>query len=277
MPEEITTTVEVDGEEREVTLDPTSHGFVPEDDLGDRYVPRAQHRAERDRAAREAREQAREELASDEDFLSRLVTENEEFFQERFGGEGDDQPDVDRLREQLRNEEVQPLEQELEERAEEIQRLRRDRLRGEVARACADLPVKQSLRPLIESFYENRVAWSDQYGGWFVQDENGDFEYAANPDEQDAPYRTVEEDLELKYRSGDYTGDWFDDNGRPGADVGSPASGSRSGRVTLEDFKTMSSEERRQLKNNNYERWRELQDERSQEGMEALTSTGTGF
>lgn len=275
---EINTTVEIDGEEREVTLDPTEHGYVPEDELGDRYVPRAQHRAERDRAAREAREQAREELASDDDFLSRLVSENEDFFRERFGTEGDgDEPDLDRIREQLRNEEVQPLEQELEERAEQIQRLRRDRLRGEVARACADLPVKQSLRPLIESYYENRVAWSDQYEGWFVTDESGEFEYAANPDEQDAPYRTVEEDLELKYRSGDYQGDWFDDNGRPGADVGQPGSGTRSGRVTLEQFKNMSSEERRQLKEQDYDRWKELQDERSEEGMEALTSTGSGL
>lgn len=274
---EITTTVEIDGEQREVNVDPSEHGFISEDEIGDRYVPRAQHRAERDKARRKAREEARSELAADEEFLQTVATEREDFFRERFGDAESEGPDIEKVREQLRSEEVEPLQSELSEREEEIQRLRRDRLRGEVARACADLPVKPNLRPLIESFYEGRVAWSDQYGGWFVTDESGEFQYAQDPEDSEAPYRTIEEDLALRHRSGDYQGDWFDENGRPGADVGSPGSGGRSGRVTLEEFKQMSSTERRQLKDQNYDRWKELQDERSQEGMEALTSAGSGL
>lgn len=274
---EITTTVEVDGEEREVTaeFDPSEHGLVDQDYMESEISRRIS-------SATEGLSDP-DELLEDPDFARRVARRHEDALSEILGGSGGNGGDPDdgatgyseeqleQLRQEWEDEELQPREERIEELQSTTEQLRREKLSREVYQAANRFGAKEQLVELIESHYRGRVEWSDEHNDWFVVNEDGE-PIPSNSDSHDLPYRTVQEDLEKKYRSGDYHGQWFDENARPGIDIEGPGGGSggRSGRVTLEEFQEMSGEERRELKENNPERWRELQDQRRQQGEEAL-------
>lgn len=277
MPERETTTVD-HPEHGEIEV-PVPEGYVPEDRVRENYMPKSTFQEELRRRMSGKRDP--DELLEDEDFLERVADRRSDFFADRFGeggGEGDG-PDPEKLRSQWEETDLKPVAKERDQWKEEALELRRSRIPTQIARARFEenLPIKDKIGPLLEDYYERRTKWHEEHGEVFLVDDNGEFVYSPSP-EEGLPYMTIAEDLEKKYRSGDYTGDWFDENGRPGADVGSPGSGSgRRGRVTSEQFQEMSPAERRQLKEQSYDRWKELHDERREEGMAALTSTGPGI
>lgn len=273
---EITTTVEVDGEEREVSaeFDPSEHGLVDQDymesEISRRINSATEGLADPD------------ELLEDPDFARRVARRHEDALGEMFGGgsgqngdgsEGDSgysEEQIEQLRGEWEDEELQPREERIESLESTNQELRREKLSREVYQAANRFGAKEKLVPLIESHYQGRVEWSDEHNDWFVVNEDGE-PIPSNSDGHDLPYRTVQEDLEKKYRSGEFHGQWFDESARPGIDIEGPGGGEGgSGRVTLEDFQKMSGEERRQLKQNNPDRWRDLMDQRRSQGEEAL-------
>lgn len=274
--QEITTTVEVDGEEREVSaeFDPSEHGLVDQD-----YMESEVQR--RINSATDGLVEP-DELLEDPDFARRVARRHGDALSEVIGGSGTNGGDpedegsayseeqIEQLRQEWEDEELRPRENRIEELESTTEQLRREKLSREVYQAANRFGAKEQLVELIESHYRGRVEWSDEHNDWFVVSEDGE-PIPSNSDSHDLPYRTVQEDLEKKYRSGDYHGQWFDENARPGIDIENPGGGGGpTGRVSLEDFEEMSGEERRALKDKNPERWRELQDQKRQKGEEAL-------
>lgn len=281
---ELTTTVEVDGEEREVSVDVDPgevDGLVSEDYMSSEIQRRIN-------SATDGLADP-DELMEDPDFARRVARRHEDALSEMLGGSGQNggDPDdgdqgysedqIEQLRGEWEDEELRPREERIEELESTTEQLRREKLSREVYQAANRFGAKEQLVELIESHYRGRVEWSDEHNDWFVVNEDGE-PIPSNSDSHDLPYRTVQEDLEKKYRSGDYHGQWFDENARPGIDIEGPGdTGSRrSGRVTLEDFQKMTGEERKELKQNNRERWRELQEQRRKQGEEALGISAGG-
>lgn len=250
---------------------PRPEGFVPEEKVREDYMPKGAFKEELDR--RLSGKVDPDDLLDDEEFLERVASRRSEFFQERLGGNGDEppnEPDLEKLRSQWESEHLEPVREEAEGWKSEAMELRQAKLEGEIARAGNRLPVKEKVSELLPDYYRGRVKWSGKHKTWFMVDDDGDFVYSNEP-EKGVPYRTVAEDLEQKYRSGDYRGDWFDESSRPGLDVGDPGSGGGppSG-ITVEQFREMSPDERRKLKEKSPDRWRELNNEWREEGEKAL-------
>lgn len=250
---------------------PRPEGLVPRDKVESDYMPRSAFKEELGRRLKGKVDP--DDLLDDQEFLERVASQRADFFEERFAnGDGAaSEPDVEKIRAQIESEVREPLEEERDRWQEEAKALRLAKLEGEIARVGNRLPVKEKVAELLPDYYRGRVKWSEKHQTWFLIDEDGDFVYSNEP-EKGLPYRTVAEDLEQKYRSGDYRGDWFDESSRPGLDVGEAGSGGRGGprSITLETFREMSPADRRKLKDENPDRWRELNQELREAGEKAL-------
>lgn len=259
------TTIALDeGESREVEVE-LPDGYLTPDEVRKNWVP-VSRLEERVAKAKNGRYTV-DELLENEDLLARVASSKEDWFRERLKIEGE-KPDMTKLQETWRQQELKPVSEQLEQVKTEVQKLRSARLSADVSEAAMELGVKKSHVQLLGPYYEKRVAWSDEHGDWFIVDGNGEFEYSAKPHEG-SPYLTIGEDLERKARSGDYE-DWFDGKGRTGPDYQGGKSDRHSGRMDLAAFKKLSDRERTAMQKANPDRWRELMGELTEENRKKL-------
>lgn len=227
MPDVIRVPVETeDGETREVEINPADHGLVPADDV----MPRDRFQEELKR-----RLQGRyrvEEIAENDEALEALREQRPDLFRsdddgDGGGGEGRGitEEDLDRIRQEWRKQELEPMAQTVEELEAENQRLRREELKRKALEAFDAVGVQKGLRPLVLEFYGNRdrVGFHEDDGEWYLKDGDHFLPSAS----EGARYVTIQEDLEKKKKSGEFA-DWFESTTREGAGFGgSSGSGGR--------------------------------------------------
>lgn len=240
-------------------------GYLTPDEIREGYVPKATIESRINRAVRGR--YTIDELVENEDLLTQVAQSAEDRLREFLKIEGE-KPDVTKLQETWRQQEVKPLKEQMETMQGEVAKLRQARLSADVSEAAVQLGVKKSHMPLLTPFYKERVAWSDEYGDWFIIGSDGEFEYSASPHEG-APYLTIAEDLDRRARSGDYE-DWFDGKGRTGPDYQGGKGDRRNGRLNLDEFKKLPDREKTKLAQTNPQRYRELMAEVTEENRQKL-------
>lgn len=180
--DERTITITIDGESREV---PAPDGVFLKEEVESDFVPKEVYRKELSRQAQKAREGyvKPDELVEDEEFLDRLAKDRGDFFRERLKitpPKGDD-VDVEKIRGQIVEQEVEPLRGQLSEAQQEIERLRVHALDAEVADASDALGVVSDIRDLVKLWVRGRVTWDEDHG-WIVTDEDGNPDYVVEGD-----------------------------------------------------------------------------------------------
>lgn len=227
----ITKTVEIDGEEHEVELDTDEMGLLTKDEHKSQVSEEVKRRVEA--AKRKAREGrfTLDDVAEDEDLQKTLRDRYPELFEaaSQNGDGGDDdaltEEDLARFREKWERENLKPVREELEQLSEEAKSLRVEKLNRQVQEAAAELGVRKGLRRALMLEYQNRMAYSEEDGEWFVQDGDG-FELSTS--DGDNRYVTVAEDIAERKSSGDLAPDWFESNQRAGAGFEGGGGGSAS-------------------------------------------------
>ena len=210
------TTVSVAGESHEVEV-ALPDGYLTPDEVREHYMPRDNFQSELSRRLRGKANP--DELLNDEAFIDRVLETHEDRLREALKIENNGGPtpeQLDRVREQLRREELAPLEERLESLQGSNESLRSRILHGEVLEASRDVGVVDDLLPLVEDHYGKRVKWDDDWKQYFVVDKDGEFELTSRPERGKAPYKTVREDLEERRKSGNYPS-WFKAKQRSGS------------------------------------------------------------
>jgi len=273
MPITTKTTVEVDGEEREVEVtlpdDALSEaGLVSADEIDSRFQSRFSE--ELDKRVRNATKGLvkPDELASDDDRLRELRPD-------LFKGDGDGIPD-DRLEEHFHaweRKHLQPLQEKVETLEGENGKLRTDRVDRDVLQAFGSEDVVEDAgqRELIRDYYSRRVRYSPEHDATFLLNEDGDFVASGDGDQ---PYLTVAEDLALKRQDGDGKyASWFKSRSRGGGGFeGSENSDGRkfSGVAYKSDLQGETPQESRAnrvafINERGYDEWAKLPEKRPQE------------
>lgn len=219
----IPVTVEVDGEEREIQVDPSEHGLLPENEVRDGYMPRDRFQEELNR--RLQGKYGLEEIVEDEEALETLRSRRPDLFRSEDDGgepEGLTEEDLDRYREEWRSQEVDPMQDRVEELESENERLRREQLKRVALEAFDEVGIRKGLRPLVLEYYANadRVGFHDEEGDWFLRDG----EHFLPSASEENRYVTIREDLARKRKEGDYA-DWFEATTREGAGFGGSGEG----------------------------------------------------
>lgn len=239
MPDTIPVTVEVDGEERTIEVDPSEHGLLPEDQVREGYMPRDRFQEELSR--RLQGKYGVDEIAQSEEALEELRARRPDLFRSEGDGDGGDgagltEEDLDRYREEWRAREVRPLEERAESLEQQVQTLRREQLKRVALEAFDEVGIRKGLRPLVLEFYasSDRVGFHEDEGGWYLRDGDHFLPSAS----EGSRYVTIREDLERKKSEGDFA-DWFESTTREGAGFGGSGEGGGRKQITTKaDIKT---------------------------------------
>lgn len=168
--------VTVDGEDSvEVTL-PDSV-FLEEDvranfvakDVHERLANGVETRVQT--AAANATAKARTELMQDDGFLTEATKKRADFFKERFPDAKD--VDIEKLRDQFREEEVAPLQDKTTKLEEENGVLKKSTKEGDIERALHAARVTKDSRDLMGDHLRLRAVYSDEYHTTVVVGDDG--------------------------------------------------------------------------------------------------------
>lgn len=254
MPEKITQTVEVEGEELEIEVDPTQHGFVPESTLQDR-ISKAVAKAQKGRVALDEiteSDDVLDTLAQSDEALERLRERRPDLFKNGRPDEGDE-PDTAKLEEKLEEQrkalvakEVKPRDKKLDELSDKVERLTRDRVERDILRAFGETGVVEDrgVREMLRDNLMHKASYSAEHDETFLVDEDGDFIPSGDAD-TDLQFLTVDAWLEQRREDGEY-GRWFGDKTKSGTDFGGPGGGEGTGGWRSKGKADMSDAEKRQ-------------------------------
>lgn len=239
MPDPITTTVEVEGEEREVKVDPSEHGYVPEGELQDR-ISKAVSNATKGRYALDEipeSDEVLDRLAESDETLERLRERRPDLFRNGRPDEGDD-PDTGKLEEKLEehrkaweSKHLKPVQKEKDQLESHVEKLTRDRIDRDFLTAFQEVGVRsdKGTQDAIRGYYlgvrDGGVQYSPEHDETFLTDESGDFIPSGDGDQ---PFLTIQADLAAKRENEEY-GSWFADDTRAGTDFGQPGTGEATG------------------------------------------------
>lgn len=243
---EVTRTVEIDGEEHEVSveLDPQEHGFLSKDEFKQRLseeVAKAR-KAERQKADGKY---SLEELASNEELVAELRERNPDLFAADGGdGEGESgltEDDLERFRDKWARQHLEPIKEQADQLSEEVKVLRTEKLDREVVESASDLGFRDDpgVRRGLKLIVRDEMGYSEEDAEWYRRDGDG-FEISTS-EESDSRYVTVRELLGEMKESGDFDS-WIESSTREGAGYsGSDGGGGGSAASSVKD---MSEQER---------------------------------
>lgn len=265
MPDPITATVEVEGEEREVKVDPSEHGYVPEGELQDR-ISKAVSNATKGRYALDEipeSDEVLDRLAESDETLERLRERRPDLFRNGRPDEGDD-PETGKLEEKLEehrkaweSKHLKPVQKEKDQLESRVEKLVDDRVDRDILQAFQEAGVRsdKGQRELLREYYRGRVAYSAEHDETFLVDGDGEFIPSGDGD---TPFLTVESDLAQK-REEDEFGSWFAETTKPGTDFGTPGDGEAAGGWRSKGKSEMTNREKREamdeLSRQEWEEW----------------------
>ncbi len=225
MPDKIK--VEIEGKEHEVEL---PGGYISEDSLGDKYVKKDFFEQEVQRRVKSAKENAKNELKSDNEFFAAFAKERGIPLSEDGKYKPPSKPDIDidkiksEVEQNLRDTEIAPREQKLN-------KLLQSKLHGEIIQAASAVGIKKSLiesfndgaAPPIVNMVKEYFGYDEENDYWAIRD-GEKFRYSNNPNNS-RPYMGAKEFLEV-LKKNDSWKDFFEDTRQRGSNFQGTQSGS---------------------------------------------------
>lgn len=275
-----TLVVDIDGEEKTITL---PEGWMHQDTIKDKYLPKDQFARELERrvAAKTKGLVKPDDLLSDEEFLGKVLGVDDNrgralellgIDPEKLGGDVDvaeiRRKVTDDVTAQFTEKEIKPRDAKIEEQNALIEQLRERDFRAEFLSAAAEEDIHEDMLEPLAVLYRRQFRFDADENGWFRVGEDGELEMSLNPEPGGPRHVTVAEALKEERRSGKHK-TWFK---APGSGGGGYQGGGRGGKrkVTFEEFKAMSDAQKRQLRDEDDETWREMMKLKAEEGSKAL-------
>jgi hypothetical protein len=225
-------------------------GYVAPDELKDKYVAKDDFeelaRKRTDRYVKNNGLVKLDDALADEDTLGKIATDHRDKILEKLGiKQGGDPAQLEAVREAVRNQEVKPLQDNLDKTSKEALALRADRLTAQINQAAGDpdLGVQDGMAELLEAYYMapnaagvTRTAYDPETRSWYIrnpnaEDDNEPFAFSGKPEKGKAPYKTIAEDLAEKREAGKH-GSWFKPVNKQGGGFGGNRGG---GSMSIDD------------------------------------------
>lgn len=258
MPEPRSISFKPEGAEAAVDV-PLPEGYATPEELETGYVPRAQVEARIREASRTATNglMSLEDATASEAVRKAVADQHADWFRETLSIEPGKGVDVDKLREQIRTDEVTPLQTTIEAQGTEIQSLRTRWRDGDIHAAMGTHGLKAQFRPLALAMARERMRWAEDHKGWFVgvDGKPDEFVYATKPEQGQAPFQEADEFFQQLRSSGDYP-DWWDSTMKPGS--GYQGGSGLPSDMNLEAFQKLSDVERTEFHRKDPDTWRKL-------------------
>lgn len=217
----------VDGAEKEIELD--DEKFIPVDQHKLRLEHTVQERLDRQKRS------LREELEKDEEFFTTLAKRRG--FDPSKKGKPDAE-EITRAQEQWRASELTPIQQQLTEAEQRIERMRARTLVADLTNALVAAGVKKSVAPRIAQLEAQRFGFDDKTETFGVRTADGKgFEFATKATTA-APYKGIDE-FAAEWVGNKENADFLEDTRQRGPSVGGTGGdGPRSSVRTKADLKT---------------------------------------
>lgn len=187
--------VTVQTEDGEIEVEHTELGLpdgaqvIEPDESPDGYVTKEFHQSQLDQAKEGLRKP--EEIIGDDELFRRAASRRGYEVNEDgkiVDAEGSE-VDLDKAKENWRQDELEPVKQELEKKDNQLQTFKSRTLRGSLVEAGKEVGVEDwaitapddGMKPPIVNSFSDHFAWDEENEQWAVVDDNGNFKMANNP------------------------------------------------------------------------------------------------
>lgn len=277
-----TIVVQIEGKEHTVQL---PAGWLHEDAVKVDYLPKEQFAQEVEKRARaKVKGMVKpEDLLGDEAHLRRMLEleENKPKAYEILGlepGKPGKEVDVAELRRKveadlsarLAEAELKPRDEKIKLLEELVGHLRERDFRAEFMTAAADVRLNDEMIEPLAAYFRQQFRFDADENGWFKVGEDGELELSLKPEPGGSRHVTVAHVLEEARRGGKH-GTWF--KAPAGGSGYRPGKAGGKRHTTLEEFKAMGDVERRRLREEDLEQWRELLNQEADEKSRQLYAT----
>lgn len=258
MPEPRTISFTPEGADAAVNV-PLPEGYATPAELEADYVPSTQVEARIRVAKNKATNglMSMEEATASEAVRKAVAEAHGDWLRETLSIKPDGSVDPDKIRAQILESEVTPLQTTIEEQGTEIQSLRTRWRDGDIHAAMGQHGLKAQYRVLALAMARERMRWAEDHKGWFVgvDGKPDEFVYATKPEQGQAPFQVADEFFQQLRASGDYP-DWWDSTMKPGS--GYQGGSGLPSDMNLEAFQKLSDVERTEFHRKDPDTWRKL-------------------
>lgn len=185
--------VHIEGQDEPVEVDSASVEFQDDEDLPDGLTTVDRMKSEVDEKTKNARkaakDEARRKLRQDEEFVRDAASSTLGLeFDEEGNPKAGEQVDMEKLRQRIREDEVEPIREEKESALETANSLKSRLLRGEIVEAATRHgvedhllePTEEGKPPPVVQMFREEFSWNDEMGDFALTDGDGGFQYASN-------------------------------------------------------------------------------------------------